>query len=535
MNPVIFVLIIILSIFSTGVMSYISMATPIGPWIAPMLVLIGSLLLKIFLSSRHHHSYTQNVAFLVSSASIGGILATAFGFSFPTLFFLDPETFNSWLSQPYYFVSILTGLSLAAGGLGFMLANMFEQKFIVEDKMAFPIGQLVFKMINAGNTFTKAISLMKGFVATIIFCLLQMRIFYIGKIIPTSLQLFSGMKFFVFQAPKLVLRLDQFPMLFSIGFITGHVIAMPLLVGAFLKILFVEPINRIFFNTIEMGDFLMAFCSGIILSGAVSGFIHLIKKWKNQFSNSKKNTPFDLKKRASDVSLYELLPLAIVLFSFLSYFNFSVGSQIYLIAATCLSTYQITAIAGKIGLALMGRFATWVMIPGMLIFGFNPIQITFVATFVEICGGVATDVLFGRKVCQLANLPSVKFKWLQAFGLVISSLSIGIVMWALIHHFGLGSQELFAQRAQARALLINFRNFDYSVLFLGIICGYGLKFFKINPMLVLGGLLMSVNYSLALIAGGMLRHASSNPDDSEPFWSGVFAANSLWVLIRALF
>ena len=41
------VLSVLLSLFATSVMSYISMATPIGPWIAPTLVLIGMALLRL--------------------------------------------------------------------------------------------------------------------------------------------------------------------------------------------------------------------------------------------------------------------------------------------------------------------------------------------------------------------------------------------------------------------------------------------------------------------------------------------------------
>ena len=83
---------IALSLFSTVVMSYISMATPIGPWIAPTLVLLATILFKVFLRNS---TYSQNIALATAAGSVGGILATAFGFSFPTLYFLDPTLFNS--------------------------------------------------------------------------------------------------------------------------------------------------------------------------------------------------------------------------------------------------------------------------------------------------------------------------------------------------------------------------------------------------------------------------------------------------------
>ena len=66
---------ILLSIFSTAVMCYISMATPIGPWIAPTLVLCALLLFNLF--TRRVTSTA--LALATSAGSIGGIMATAVG------------------------------------------------------------------------------------------------------------------------------------------------------------------------------------------------------------------------------------------------------------------------------------------------------------------------------------------------------------------------------------------------------------------------------------------------------------------------
>ena len=54
------------------------------------------------------------------------------------------------------------------------------------------------------------------------------------------------------------------------------------------------------------------------------------------------------------------------------------------------------------GIATFPAYATFVMVPGMMLFGYDAIQITLVSTFVEICGGVAVEILFGRKVGQLS-------------------------------------------------------------------------------------------------------------------------------------
>lgn len=135
---------------------------------------------------------------------------------------------------------------------------------------------------------------------------------------------------------------------------------------------------------------------------------------------------------------------------------------------------------------------------------------------------------------EMAGIPRWQLKRYQLLGLVASSLTIGVVFLLLISRFGLGTENLFAQRAQARALLINVRAFNCYVLILGGIFWLILKKIKMNPMLVLGGLLMPLNYSLGLVFGGLLTLITKDREEWEPFWSGVFAANSIWELVKTL-
>ncbi|HSC25164.1 MAG TPA: hypothetical protein VLB80_03035, partial [Candidatus Babeliales bacterium] len=106
--------------------------------------------------------------------------------------------------------------------------------------------------------------------------------------------------------------------------------------------------------------------------------------------------------------------------------------------------------------------------------------------------------------------------------------------WLLINHFGLGSPELFAYRAQSRQLLIQTKHFDYIVLTVGALFGFCLQRIRLNPMLVLGGLLMPFDITCGLVVGGLLAAVSVDKEDWYPFWSGIFASNSLCMLLRAI-
>ncbi len=174
------------------------------------------------------------------------------------------------------------------------------------------------------------------------------------------------------------------------------------------------------------------------------------------------------------------------------------------------------------------------MVPGMMLFGFNALQITLVSAFVEICGGVAVEILFGRKVAQLSSLPRLKVRLFQWFGLLVSALAIGFCFWLLITNLGLGSPQLLAQRSQGRALLAMVKSFDFFAVILGALFASILKELKINAIMVLGGILMPTELALPLVFGGLSSLLVKDKESNYPFWSGIFAANSLWMFIKIL-
>ncbi|MGE0009955.1 MAG: OPT/YSL family transporter [Candidatus Babeliales bacterium] len=529
---------ILLSIFSTAVLGYISIATPIGPWIAPTLALI-CLFVSHVLPARVAPDRTT-IALCVAGGSVGGILATGVGFYFPTFYFVDPVAFNALMASPLMFWAYLSGISLVSALFGLLVANIFEEQLLDKDQLPFAIGQMVHAMIFAGDQVKKAWQLCIGFVSTLLFCMAQVSIKGFGPFIPREYMLLRAQGLSLFAVPKLVLHFDQLPMLIAIGFIAGHIIAIPLLVGLLTLLLIAEPINRLFFADIFCHDFTMAFCSGIVVFGALSSIYSVYARSRKQKAVQQTSTWASYVQHWQKMHttfiqhILECVVILALLILMLTYTYFSWAAQIFVIIATFISSYQIIVIAGKIGLATMGRFATFVMVPAVLFFGSDGIQATIISTLVGIAGGVGTDILFGRKLTQMSGIPASKTRKFQLLGIITSSIAVGIIVWLLVHQFGLGSPELFAQRAQARALLLDCTHFNYGVLAMGMLFGLLLHQFKINELLVLGGLLMPIDYSLALIIGGFISYYLIDQKEGEPFWSGVFAANSIWMLIQAL-
>jgi hypothetical protein len=482
-------------------------------------------------------SLDTRLAYVTTAGSVGGILATACGFSFPAIYFIDPTLFNNWMGNGWYFCVSLGLLSFLAGWFGIWIANCVEHKLIVQEQLAFPIGQLIQKMIAAHNNVRKAYELLIGFFSTALFCIMQDGTRFFKGIFPKSLLLTPAYSFSVFSITPI--NFDLWPLLWAIGFVTGHVVALPLIVGALVKFFCMEPINKIWFPALPPMEFVLAFCGGLVLSGAVVGLMETprsLYKTVNRLvvAGTSKQQSLSATLQAQRMHLIEFFLLSVPLSIFLSYMGFSFAVQLYLLVFSWICNYQMLLVAGKIGLAQLGRYATFVMVPALFLFDLKAEQLIVIATFVELSGGIATDILFGRKLAHEARISLKTVRLYQYFGLCISSLTVGVIFWLLINHFKLGSAELFAYKAQSRALLLNVQQFDYTVLIIGFLFGMLLKSLKMNPALVLGGLLMPVNISLGLIAGGLLSYLVKDKEEWYPFWSGVFASNSLWMLLKAI-
>lgn len=532
---------ILLSVFSTVVMGYIAMATPIGPWIAPTLVLIAILFFRMI------SQYSARSVVLVSVAgSVGGILATGCAFSFPAIYFLDADLFNTWMAAPWYFAGRLTAFAACAGGFGLMLANLFEYKMCVQDRLPFPIAILVSKMIGTGRQMRKAYELTIGFVLASLLSISQDGLCAFRGFIPKALPVMGST---VIAGVRIAsISFDIWPLLWSIGFITGHVITLPLAVGAFSRLCVVDPLNVWFFRELSSVTFTFAFCSGMVLLGVVDSLLRVpsmvrqvcawVSAMRSRTGGSLQLVSFARSINRS-VNVIEQFLLFVGVMVMLWGIGFLWYQIVYLLLFAAIFSYQMVVIAAKWGMAPLGRFATFVMLPAMLLFKLDIVQIVFVALFVEVCGGVAYDILCGRMIAQKSNVDVVSVKRYQYLGLCVSSMVVGLLFWVLINACQLGSAELFAYKAQSRSLLINAlmhgNGFNGYVLVLGFLFSFVLSKLSINPLLVLGGLLMPLNLSIGLIFGGMLTYLVKDREQWEPFWSGVFAANSVWMLLRVLF
>ncbi len=554
------------ALFSSIILAYVSMATGAGPWIAPTLVLMASVLLKMRQKVQKPEEINRDLALIQSIGAVGGIVAVGIGFTLPMLYFLDKEIFDSWVQAPFKFCSLITVVCIVGGGFGIYLARMFSEKLIIKENLNFPVSRLTYRMITTQSQGKQLKDMLVGFFSTAFFCFIRDGFLGFRGFLPKTFFLFRSVL-----GNKFALSLFLGPTLWAVGFISGAVITIPLLVGMLSKYFIIYPINNhatylpwCFFLPLEGDFFTTAFCAGIALTEALFGVVRypsiIWNSIKAYFVNKRgmaegvrpdfedmppqKAMIVTVNKVITKIKNNSYLGLEAVLVIFaavllLSFFKFTLPTQIFVLILTVIATYQISWLGGKIGLIPFGRFATFIMLPTMILFKLDYIQLTLLCVFFNVCAAGASDLLFDYKVGQLCGISFSKIHRCQWIGLVAASCGMGIFFWLLFYSFQIGSPDLFAYRGMARALLIKSLSFDWRVVVIGGIYSVLIRQFKINPILTLSGILMPNNLSIGLIIGGLsslfVRKVwKTDPEEYSSFWSGVFASEALWILFGML-
>jgi hypothetical protein len=526
---------VVFTLFSIITLSYVSMATMIGPWIAPTLVLLGNCFYMLR-PTKNPQRQTEEIALMQAIGAGGGIIATGVGFALPMLYFLDESSFTALLANPWYFCAFLGILCLTAGGLGLWFGRWSRPSFFETNTYSFPVSELTYRAITSHTQPKLAKKFMWGSLGTIFMCLIRDGFWRFGGIISKTYHVFPS----VFGTS---IALSIWPTLWAIGFSVGTSVALPLLVGLLAKYIIAYPLahhalflNFSLFKPMAVETFSIAFCSGLILSEVLASLPGYVKKgaaWmhKSPTASTKKFSSIFPKIAEQRSHLLEIGIILLSIILFLSYFSISLLAQTVLVIFTLLATKAICQIAGKIGMLPFGRFSTFIVVPLLIIFKLNAFQTTMACVFFDICAASASDLLFDYKIGDLCSIDRKKIYRYQWVGLLVTALSIGIIFWLLFTHLQLGSEALFAQRGKAKALLLQSLCFDKYIVLMGLLFGWVLKYAKLSPTMVFGGLIMPNSISIGLILGGLTTKIIKKPENLQPLCAGVLATESLWTLI----
>lgn len=538
---------IALSVFASAILLYISIATMIGPWIAPTLVLLASFMLPIF--RRRDIDLSRQLVMISALASGGGIIAVGVGFSLPMLYFLAPASFAELMVTPQHFMIHVGGTVLLAGIFGIFVGKFFSKTLLQKNDLSFPISLLAYQIASAQSHEKEAKNLFKGVSLTLLLCILRDGIYSFKGVIAKHVTLFSS-------AITGAVTFSIWPTLWSIGFTTGLASTIPLLVGLIVRYVVLYPINHhstflpfTLFIPLKEESFITAFCAGMIISDIVLAWlgnpIQVFRYARSYFLNIRApkitflqalrsiwQKGATLRVLVQSINRIEPVLGLCSFFFFFTYLKFSFAAQLVILVAMLVALYEINRLCGKIGLLQIGRFSAFILIPTIVLFKINALQMTALTIFFNVAAAVSSDLVFDYKTAELSSTSRDSVHGLQWIGLFVSSISVAVVCYMLFTGLGLGSDELFAHRGRSKALLVQSLHFDYYIITAGFLLGAVLRRFKISPTMAFGGIIMPSQITLGFVFGGVLsKLAGKHRDLFLPFCSGIFATETLWLLI----
>lgn len=506
---VLILLTIIFSVLSLVMMSYLAMNTQMGPWIAPVFVVVSMMLAIPIVSRRWFAKYA---IITIIAGSIGGMVGGCLGATIPSFYFLNKNMFLQWMQHPSQLAIILGLFVLCAGSLSFLVAYLIKDYLILGQQLKFPMSQLIYDIVAIDKERKNHGLMLVGIVVASVWNLAYLT----GK---TFLQVY-------------VAQIHIIPLMFSVGFVAGKLVAIPVLIGLATRTVGLEWLHDRFFPDMLRLEFLVTFCIGMLLAVMLTSLISILYRGTfKEFLIYKKVRAYFKNSWLLVLTMSVLLMCSFLLkFSGVHY----VG-QLYVMTMLIACCFSIGLIVAEIGVVDLDSFVFMVLLP----FVYHHVVTTsntvlMVAVFSTLSLGMVADLLFSYKLADLAKISYVQILKYQIVGFCVAVVSAGFVIWWYIHLFGLDSMQLLAPKAHELDNLISFGSYNYQVLLCGCVWGWVISMLSYDTLSVIGATLMAPSVAVWLIVAGSVSHLVRHREKYFSLCFGVYAAHSLWIMVRAV-
>ncbi len=496
-------------------MSYLAMSTQLGPWVAPVFVVVCMVLAMPLTSKNWFKKY---VVVTIAAGSMGGMVGMCLGLTWPSFYFLHQQTFSESMKSPVLFASGISVFVLCAGVLAFLMTYFFKDYLIVQRRLPFPMSKLIHDVVCINDARSSQVMMAQGIVAS------------------SAWNMFLWAQR-VMLSPYVVM-LHMIPMLVSIGFVAGRLSAVSLLIGMASRKCVLYGIRNQYFLTSSDKEFMVTFCSGIFVALiSAQALLYLLRNKGRVYQAFTLSGFFERVAKLCQVRHTRLLLVAgIVLPMILLHVcNVSWLAQMYLFIVLLLVTYYVSVIVAKIGVVDLSVFVWVILLPLAYFASDNQLTgVVSVMVFSMLCVGLVVDLLFSYKLAELSDIAYVRILRYQLLGFVVALVSSGFILWWYAHNFQLGSSELLAQSAQEFNVMIEFGTYDHRIVVLGFIFGLIMRLFVPEALVVVGSMLMTTSVTMWLVIAGAFSYLVKDRERFYPFWFGVYASHALWMMIWAL-
>lgn len=506
-------LIILFSVASVFIMSYLAMNTQIGPWVAPLLIVMNTMIAIPFVSRRLFSKYAT---VMIATCSLGGMIGICLGMTVPSFYFLQQKEFLILLGSPVKFSVLISMFVLFAGLLAFVISYLIKDHLILEKKLPFPMVQLIYDIVSIEPKATIS-SGHRGMLSGV-------GIVSMWNLITMSLKTMLS---------SYNLEMQVVPFMVSVGFVAGRLILVPVCIGLVTRIVLLRFLQDRFFSNMITQDFLITFACGMLLVFFVKSFWGVLQIVKNK----KISLPHSIKILTRDGKFLVMSSVIIAgCVLWLHFCGVDWRVLLYVIPLLFGVCFGVAKILGEIGVVELDSFVWFIILP--LIYGVihvSSLSVLFVSLFSMLCLGMVIDLIFAYKLAHLANIEYRRIFHYQLLGLGVASLVSGLIMWLYFYMFGLNLGQLVAPKAQELDNLIQFGAYNYKVLICGIVWSCIFQLVCKEILAVIGATLMAPTISIWLMVASASSYVIKKPERLYPLCFGVYAGHVCWIIVRSVF
>lgn len=486
-------------------MGYLSMNSELGPWIAPIFVVVFMVLLIPFLARR----LTQELILcIIASGSAGGMIGMCLGYTFPSLYFLHKHFLDNLLLDYKVFLLMIVWLVLTASAGSFALSALLRSHLIYEKKLDFPISHLIYKFIHIHTNF------------------------FMYKVMLLGVGLSSLWNVFMLMVKSVAqiyyVQFHALPMMLSVGLMAGNIILVPVSLGLVSRLVVIDGLHQYFEQSISAHEFLIIFCCGMMLTAFLYALVELYRS-NTLHAILKSDKVKKILHRKKIIWGAVIIVAGIV--GLLTYFDFSMSVQIYAcIMLLCMSIFM-THMIGIIGNVEIVTYSWFIVLPIIYFLSSSSVNILFLTIFSTICLGLVVDFIFAHKLAQLFKISHSRVIFYQALGCATAAVTAAVFFW---WYFEQKDLTVVAQKAREFDDLIKFGFFDHKILLMGMAYALFVKMFIPELLTVIGAILLTPLISLQLALAGVVAHFFSKKENVYPLWFGVYVGHCLWIIALAL-
>ncbi len=476
-------------------MLHTSVMTSVAPWITPLILMLGGVLLGSLTINKQYQSQAL--------PSLIGLICSGIGFSLPMVFFSDKDTFYGILTLTK--ILPLTLFISTCCFWGFMIASEMK-KSVSGEEFTFPSVELFYDLIIELKDNLK-------------------KSFFVGLASSFSLLTVAEIG-----ARITGFAVSIFPSMVSIGFFSKK------------RAFFHCSIGLLAAAVIRYCGLKFGFESSVfglkILSGLLIG--EMIKYIYTFLTNSKKSLHGIFQYLTIDLIFFTGLTVFCLRYILLFLnFSFSITEIIALLTISTIVSIEAIVFSGKIGTLPFGRFILLGIIPFFYIFKSSNDKISMACLFIAIVMAAAVASIFDIKLrhkIQAQSNEKVHSHLTKTILIFCAAAVISLVVIMIFKNIPLGTPAFFAQRSQTRLMLLNALKTEVFIPW-GVGLSLLFHFLKIDTPFFVNGLIMPLPLSLAFMAGNIIKEVSifQNKDkDGDFFFTGFFTAESAFVFISLL-